>query len=177
MILFSYFYIISVQVKDLTEQFPAATPLALVLKQFLADRSLDQSYSGGLSSYCLVINTACHSHIFSTCQVHVRLSCCFLSIPYRTDKWCYYQAELMHECLHVHIHTLQTKRGQHKFSPSCLFAMQSWIILEVLPRLYVVYSFKISSDNFLIIFKFCIYSKCWIALTPCFFFYYYNHIV
>ncbi|WVY93571.1 hypothetical protein V8G54_032659, partial [Vigna mungo] len=37
------------------EQFPAATPLALVLKQFLADRSLDQSYSGGLSSYCLVL--------------------------------------------------------------------------------------------------------------------------
>ncbi|KAL1071457.1 hypothetical protein V6Z11_D11G090300 [Gossypium hirsutum] len=42
-------------VKELTEQFPAATPLALVLKQFLADRSLDQSYSGGLSSYCLVL--------------------------------------------------------------------------------------------------------------------------
>ncbi|KAL5539403.1 hypothetical protein UlMin_044722 [Ulmus minor] len=42
-------------VKELTEQFPAAMPLALVLKQFLADRSLDQSYSGGLSSYCLVL--------------------------------------------------------------------------------------------------------------------------
>ncbi|XP_030535309.1 uncharacterized protein LOC115744335 isoform X2 [Rhodamnia argentea] len=42
-------------VKELTEQFPAATPLALVLKQFLADRSLDQSYSGGLNSYCLVL--------------------------------------------------------------------------------------------------------------------------
>ncbi|KAF8087182.1 hypothetical protein N665_0596s0032 [Sinapis alba] len=42
-------------VKDLTEQFPAAKPLALVLKQFLADRTLDQSYSGGLSSYCLVL--------------------------------------------------------------------------------------------------------------------------
>ncbi|KAL3537010.1 hypothetical protein ACH5RR_000376 [Cinchona calisaya] len=42
-------------VKELTEQFPAATPLALVLKKFLADRSLDQSYSGGLSSYCLVL--------------------------------------------------------------------------------------------------------------------------
>ncbi|XP_015059822.1 uncharacterized protein LOC107005675 isoform X4 [Solanum pennellii] len=42
-------------VKELTEQFPATTPLALVLKQFLADRSLDQSYSGGLSSYCLVL--------------------------------------------------------------------------------------------------------------------------
>ncbi|XP_050204087.1 uncharacterized protein LOC126654076 isoform X2 [Mercurialis annua] len=42
-------------VKDLTEWFPATTPLALVLKQFLADRGLDQSYSGGLSSYCLVL--------------------------------------------------------------------------------------------------------------------------
>ncbi|KAH9621285.1 hypothetical protein KSS87_000896 [Heliosperma pusillum] len=46
-------------VKQLTDQFPAAVPLALVLKQFLADRSLDQSYSGGLSffssvpSFCL----------------------------------------------------------------------------------------------------------------------------
>ncbi|KAK2650643.1 hypothetical protein Ddye_018132 [Dipteronia dyeriana] len=42
-------------VKELTEQFPASTPLAMGLKQFLADRSLDQSYSGGLSSYCLVL--------------------------------------------------------------------------------------------------------------------------
>ncbi|XP_021756293.1 uncharacterized protein LOC110721453 [Chenopodium quinoa] len=42
-------------VKQLTDQFSAAIPLALVLKQFLADRSLDQSYSGGLSSYCLVL--------------------------------------------------------------------------------------------------------------------------
>ncbi|XP_058104484.1 uncharacterized protein LOC131248286 isoform X3 [Magnolia sinica] len=42
-------------VRELTEQFPAAVPLALVLKQFLADRSLDHSYSGGLSSYCLVL--------------------------------------------------------------------------------------------------------------------------
>ncbi|XP_076939383.1 uncharacterized protein LOC143608069 isoform X2 [Bidens hawaiensis] len=42
-------------VKQLTGQFPAATPLALVLKQFLADRFLDQSYSGGLSSYCLIL--------------------------------------------------------------------------------------------------------------------------
>lgn len=51
------------QVKDLTERFPSVTPLALVLKQFLADRSLDQSYSGGLSSYCLV----------SSCFIHVVL--------------------------------------------------------------------------------------------------------
>ncbi|KAL5728282.1 hypothetical protein ACHQM5_001389 [Ranunculus cassubicifolius] len=42
-------------VRELTEQFPAVIPLALVLKQFLADRSLDHSYSGGLSSYCLVL--------------------------------------------------------------------------------------------------------------------------
>lgn len=42
-------------VKELTQQFPASVPLALVLKKFLADRSLDHSYSGGLSSYCLVL--------------------------------------------------------------------------------------------------------------------------
>lgn len=42
------------KVGELTQQFPAIIPLALVLKQFLADRSLDDSYSGGLSSYCLV---------------------------------------------------------------------------------------------------------------------------
>lgn len=43
-----------VQVRELTQQFPASVPLALVLKKFLADRSLDHAYSGGLSSYCLV---------------------------------------------------------------------------------------------------------------------------
>lgn len=40
--------------RELIQQFPASVPLALVLKKFLADRSLDHSYSGGLSSYCLV---------------------------------------------------------------------------------------------------------------------------
>jgi DNA polymerase sigma len=35
-------------------QFPPITPLALLLKQFLADRSLDHPYKGGLSSYCQV---------------------------------------------------------------------------------------------------------------------------
>uniref|UniRef100_A0A0E0LEH3 Polymerase nucleotidyl transferase domain-containing protein n=1 Tax=Oryza punctata TaxID=4537 RepID=A0A0E0LEH3_ORYPU len=42
-------------VRELTQQFPAAVPLALILKKFLADRSLDHPYSGGLSSYCLVL--------------------------------------------------------------------------------------------------------------------------
>jgi hypothetical protein len=42
------------QVRELIQQFSAAAPLALVLKKFLADRSLDHPYSGGLSSYCLV---------------------------------------------------------------------------------------------------------------------------
>ncbi|XP_038970781.1 uncharacterized protein LOC103712263 isoform X2 [Phoenix dactylifera] len=42
-------------VRELTQQFPASVPLALILKKFLADRSLDHSYSGGLSSYCLVL--------------------------------------------------------------------------------------------------------------------------
>ncbi|KAF8658684.1 hypothetical protein HU200_059158 [Digitaria exilis] len=42
-------------VRQLTQQFPAVVPLALILKKFLADRSLDHPYSGGLSSYCLVL--------------------------------------------------------------------------------------------------------------------------
>jgi hypothetical protein len=43
-----------VQVRELMGQFPPITPLALLLKQFLADRSLDHPYKGGLSSYCQV---------------------------------------------------------------------------------------------------------------------------
>lgn len=42
-------------VRELSQQFPAVIPLALILKKFLADRSLDHPYSGGLSSYCLVL--------------------------------------------------------------------------------------------------------------------------
>ncbi|XP_024525198.1 uncharacterized protein LOC112344551 isoform X1 [Selaginella moellendorffii] len=42
-------------VKELVSQFPAISPLALVLKQFLMDRGLDHPYTGGLSSYCLVL--------------------------------------------------------------------------------------------------------------------------
>ncbi|GLJ36545.1 hypothetical protein SUGI_0734400 [Cryptomeria japonica] len=42
-------------VRELVGRFPAVVPLALILKQFLTDRSLDHSYSGGLSSYCLVL--------------------------------------------------------------------------------------------------------------------------
>lgn len=56
-----FFTVNHVQVRELTEQFPAAIPLALVLKQFLADRNLDHSYSGGLSSYCLVSHFALHN--------------------------------------------------------------------------------------------------------------------
>jgi DNA polymerase sigma len=41
-------------VRELMGQFPPITPLALLLKQFLADRSLDHPYKGGLSSYCQV---------------------------------------------------------------------------------------------------------------------------
>ena len=48
------FFLILLQVGELTQQFPAALPLALIMKKFLADRSLDHPYSGGLSSYCLV---------------------------------------------------------------------------------------------------------------------------
>lgn len=42
-------------VRELVGQFPPLTPLALVSKQFLADRSLDHAYKGGLSSYCQVL--------------------------------------------------------------------------------------------------------------------------
>ncbi|KAH9290632.1 hypothetical protein KI387_034749, partial [Taxus chinensis] len=42
-------------VRELIGRFPAIVPMALILKQFLADRSLDHPYSGGLSSYCLVL--------------------------------------------------------------------------------------------------------------------------
>ncbi|CAM6038846.1 unnamed protein product [Sphagnum compactum] len=42
-------------VRELMGQFPPITPLALLLKQFLADRSLDHPYKGGLSSYCQVL--------------------------------------------------------------------------------------------------------------------------
>ncbi|KAG0573197.1 hypothetical protein KC19_VG157000 [Ceratodon purpureus] len=42
-------------VRELMGQFPPLTPLALVLKQFLADRGLDHAYKGGLSSYCQVL--------------------------------------------------------------------------------------------------------------------------
>jgi non-canonical poly(A) RNA polymerase PAPD5/7 len=36
-------------------KFPELKPLALVLKQFLQQRKLNNSYTGGLSSYCLVL--------------------------------------------------------------------------------------------------------------------------
>jgi DNA polymerase sigma len=42
-------------VRELMGQFPHLTPLALILKQFLADRSLDNANKGGLSSYCQVL--------------------------------------------------------------------------------------------------------------------------
>lgn len=51
------------QVRELMGQFSPLTPLALVLKQFLADRSLDHAYKGGLSSYCQV---SCHINPIQT---------------------------------------------------------------------------------------------------------------
>lgn len=71
-------------VKQLTDQFPAASPLALVLKQFLADRSLDQSYSGGLSSYCLVlliIRFLQHEHHHGRC-INQNLGSLFMDFLY-----------------------------------------------------------------------------------------------
>ncbi|CAN0244752.1 unnamed protein product, partial [Phaeothamnion confervicola] len=45
-------------VRGFVDQFPALRPLVLVLKQFLKDRGLCESYTGGLSSYALVLMVA-----------------------------------------------------------------------------------------------------------------------
>jgi len=42
-------------VYDMVRHDPVILPVALVLKQFLRARSLDRGYSGGMSTYCLVI--------------------------------------------------------------------------------------------------------------------------
>ena len=46
-------------VKDLILSFPALAPLVLVLKQFLYEKKLNEPYTGGLGSYCLVLMVAC----------------------------------------------------------------------------------------------------------------------
>lgn len=45
-------------IADLLQESPALRPLVLVLKQFLKERGLMESYSGGLSSYGLVLMAA-----------------------------------------------------------------------------------------------------------------------
>eukprot|EP01090_Pellita_catalonica_P020285 TRINITY_DN7179_c0_g2_i1.p1 TRINITY_DN7179_c0_g2~~TRINITY_DN7179_c0_g2_i1.p1 ORF type:complete len:304 (-),score=42.51 TRINITY_DN7179_c0_g2_i1:90-1001(-) len=42
-------------VREYVKTLPALTPLALVLKQFLYERDLNDTYTGGISSYCLVL--------------------------------------------------------------------------------------------------------------------------
>jgi Poly(A) RNA polymerase, mitochondrial-like, central palm domain/Cid1 family poly A polymerase len=42
-------------VRGYIDEYPAVRPLAIVLKQFLAERALNNTYTGGLSSYCLVL--------------------------------------------------------------------------------------------------------------------------
>jgi hypothetical protein len=42
-------------VKGILDEFPKVRPLTLVLKQFLLDRGLLTAYTGGLSSYCLLL--------------------------------------------------------------------------------------------------------------------------
>mmetsp|Transcript_11536 Transcript_11536/g.21399 ORF Transcript_11536/g.21399 Transcript_11536/m.21399 type:complete len:803 (-) Transcript_11536:190-2598(-) len=46
-------------VTSLCAQLPALTPLVLVLKQFLAKRKLGKGYTGGLSSYGMLLLAAC----------------------------------------------------------------------------------------------------------------------
>ncbi|CAN0272808.1 unnamed protein product [Ectocarpus sp. 12 AP-2014] len=45
-------------VKDLVDGFPALRPLALLLKQFMMEKGLSVSYTGGLSSYALTLMVA-----------------------------------------------------------------------------------------------------------------------
>jgi DNA polymerase sigma len=42
-------------VKGFVRSLPALTPLVLVLKQFLYERGLNNPYTGGLSSYCIIL--------------------------------------------------------------------------------------------------------------------------
>jgi len=45
-------------IRNILEELPVIRPLVLVLKQFLLDRGLLTSYTGGLSSYCLFLMVA-----------------------------------------------------------------------------------------------------------------------
>ena len=44
-------------IQDQTEIFPCLEPLVLVLKQFLLQRDLNEVFTGGISSYCLILMT------------------------------------------------------------------------------------------------------------------------
>ena len=44
-------------IKDQIEIFPCLEPLVLVLKQFLLQRDLNEVFTGGISSYCLILMT------------------------------------------------------------------------------------------------------------------------
>ena len=48
-------------VRELLARYPALAPLALALKQFLKERSLHHAYTGGLSSYCLLLLLAAYA--------------------------------------------------------------------------------------------------------------------
>ena len=51
-------------IQDQIEIFPCLEPLVLVLKQFLLQRDLNEVFTGGISSYCLILMT------ISFLQVH-----------------------------------------------------------------------------------------------------------
>ena len=44
-------------IQDQIEIFPCLEPLVLVLKQFLLQRDLNEVFTGGISSYCLILMT------------------------------------------------------------------------------------------------------------------------
>jgi DNA polymerase sigma len=53
-------------VRQYISTLPELRPLALVIKQFLIEKGLSQTYTGGLSSYCLVCSCLCLSLIFKS---------------------------------------------------------------------------------------------------------------
>eukprot|EP01087_Luapelamoeba_hula_P007676 TRINITY_DN1877_c1_g1_i1.p1 TRINITY_DN1877_c1_g1~~TRINITY_DN1877_c1_g1_i1.p1 ORF type:complete len:1456 (+),score=169.66 TRINITY_DN1877_c1_g1_i1:180-4547(+) len=50
-------------VRSYTRSLPVLTPLTLVLKQFLYERGLNNTYTGGISSYCLVLMIVAFLHL------------------------------------------------------------------------------------------------------------------
>jgi DNA polymerase sigma len=57
-------------VLELTGRSAALRPLVLVLKQMLARRKLNNAYTGGLSSFCVVLMVAAYIHLHARARPH-----------------------------------------------------------------------------------------------------------